>query len=182
MSPQACHLVIEDKVCLGLGLKQFKSASEPYSCLWVKLSKWQLIVQHYQCAKSAPTFLSTVCAVKSNSSVKMKEIEHMPAIFIRCILGKEWGITGITTERGFNLCGVVIYKYFHFYLLLGSRKELEQELKGSIPKRTCFLQALIFSENGSNTLHAKFLPDNELRWMKNLIHPACTSSFLHLLF
>jgi len=61
----------------------------------------------------------------------MKEIKHMLAMFVRCILRKEQGIAGITAEHGFNPCGFVIYKYFHFHLLLG--------------KGYC-LQALIASE------------------------------------
>jgi len=55
----------------------------------------------------------------------------MLAMFVRCILRKEQGIAGITAEHGFNPCGFVIYKYFHFHLLLG--------------KGYC-LQALIASE------------------------------------
>ena len=147
MSTEACLLVIGDKVCLGLGLKQSKSASKPYSWLWVKLSKWQLVVHTISVQKVLALF-SPQCVPSSlfNCPVKMKEIKHMPVIFIRCILRKEWGIAGITAQCGFNPCGFVIYKYFHFYLLLGSRKELEGELRGNIPKRICCLQALIVSE------------------------------------
>lgn len=35
----------------------------------------------------------------------------------------------MNAECGFNQCGFVIYKYFHFHLLLGLERELEGELR-----------------------------------------------------
>lgn len=109
--------------------------------------KWQLVVYAISTQSLLPLFPSQyMLSSLLNIPVKMEEIKHMPTIFRRCILRKEWGIAGMNAECGFNQCGFVIYKYFHFHLLLGSERELEGELRWNIPRRTCCLQALTVSK------------------------------------